>query len=1248
MRRHFPGGVSICSFLLCLCIALSLSALAQTSDRITEPIDDAATVRLQRSTHPALAEATDLGRVEKSVPLERIVLMLKPSVEQQEALSKFLDDVHDRNSPRYQHWLSPEEFAARFGPSDSDTRKINDWLLSKGFKVDQVARGKQWIQFSGTTAEVESAFQTEMHRYSFHGEQHIANSQDIALPAAFSGVVRGILSLHDFHPQPLHTALRQAKRDPISGELRVVDEQREPASPYLTTSRGAHLLAPGDWARIYNTQPLLDAGVSGSGITIAVVGSETSVQLSDIRTFRKIFNLPENDPDIIFDGTDPGIQVGNSFEVEAALDIEWSGAIAPNAKIKFVTASSTLASFGFQLAIAHVVDNRLAPITTISIGSCEFFLGDSGNAFLNQVYQQAAAEGITIVVAAGDTGAAGCDGQVEGSPAFLGPQVNGSASTPYDIAVGGNMFVETAGGTFWNATNRPDHSSVIGYIPETVWQETCDPSKDPNHCGDGFYYLSAGSGGPSSCIRSSPTGAKGYTCYAGYPKPAWQTGIGVPADGVRDLPDVSLTAGSGHDGYLVCVEGSCQTSTSGGKTLITNASVIGGTSAGAPSLAGALALLEQKKQPYLGLINYNLYKLAAAESLTDCNSSSLIDPTKPSACIFYDVTTGNNNVPGQTGARAVRGFDLASGLGSINFANLVSSWDSIKKIVSVATLHTSSSGAFKHGQGIPITVAVKPASGTGVPTGSFVLIANNGKAFPGGSLTNGAFTGSVNDLPAGTYQVTARYGGDATFAASVSAPITVQIAAEDTVTTAQPIALEIGSGVPYPLTDPVGYDDSFGLQVTVTGKSAVGQPTGLFTIVMDGKKTYGPFSINAAGNAFIWLSTIEGKGIPPGKHSFVVSYAGDATFHPSVAAPASIIVQKGFAAAFVFVAQEGAYVDPNINSIYAGLPINVLVSLQPLERPSLGILPPTGSVRLYECSDSSCSSSKALSGVTPVTQQGPSAIPSSQALFTIQLPAGFHILEATYSGDSYYVDDPLGGLQRSYISVSPAPPVLLSLTQAPGIVPLGHIQRFDLAVKSAKISNGVVRGTAYLIDGSGSLATDPVPVNNGVATFLLPQMRSGPNMYWALFYAGGADGIQVASPAVITNVSQGTTSTAVSPSSLTVLPNVATDITATVLGSVANAVLPQAGYDGGQVVYYDSLNGAPATVLAGPQILTGGDGANASVNTIKVVLAAGTHQITAKFLGTRNWTPSTSAGATIVVRKSSVGQDADRLARVSR
>ncbi|MGZ4731952.1 MAG: protease pro-enzyme activation domain-containing protein, partial [Terriglobales bacterium] len=866
------------AFLFLLILATFLNALTAFAQapraRITELIDNSAVVRVAGTHHPLASAENDRGRVHGATAMDRMVLVLKPGDDQAAALTRLIDGQHDRQSPTYRNWLTPEQYGTQFGPAQQDLDKITAWLQQQGFRVDAVARGRQWIEFSGTAGQVESAFHTEMHHYLVNGEDHVANAGDISLPRGLAPVVSGVLSLHNFRKHAAHAKAFQLHRNATTGEMSRVAELVPSAkgitaasAPEFTGGSSNHYLTPGDYARIYNTAPLLKEGVDGSNVSIAVVG-RTDINLSDVQAFRQIFGLPVKDPTFIVNGLDPGI---NGDELESALDVEWSGAAAPNASIKFVTTESTFTTDGIDLSTSYIVDNLVAPIMSSSYGQCEAFLGITGNTFFNSIYQQAAAEGITVFVSSGDDGPAACDYPVSYTPAQNGLNVSGLASTPYNVAVGGTQFRENgADSTYWLANNRADLSSAIGYIPEGVWNESCDPTVDPTQCGgSGLYQFWSGSGGASSCTQSTVSGNQ-ITCISGYPKPSWQTGRGVPGDGARDLPDLALTAAGGHDGYLVCVEGSCQWTVQNGNTILNSAAVVGGTSASTPSMAGIMALVEQKNGTFQGLANYSLYQLAAAEKIWPCDSSRLTDPRISSTCVFYDVNAGNSNIPGQPGFKAGTGYDKATGLGSVNAANLANAWSSARKLASATTL-SARTKTVQHGIPLPLTVGVQPLTGSGAPTGDFSLVSDTHGGVFAGSLASGSFSGGVNGLEGGTYSIKAHYAGDAMFSSSDSSPVGITVTPEPSAVTAAGWEINL-AGIVVPLFGPVNYGQPVALQFNVQGKSGIGSPTGQATILLDDSVKLGTFPLNQGGSGWVQVDNLTRTGLVVGQHSFKILY----------------------------------------------------------------------------------------------------------------------------------------------------------------------------------------------------------------------------------------------------------------------------------------------------------------------------------------------------------------------------------------
>ncbi len=505
--------------------------LTQPQDRIAKYVDDEQLLTLSGNRHPLATVQNDTGAVAPDFRMDRMVLTLLPDAAQETALAQLLDEQQNPESPYYHRWLTPEEYGESFGVSESDTSQVTEWLQAHGMDIEEISGGRRAIVFSGTAAQVESAFHTQIHTYKVAGEVHHANASDPQIPEAFAGVVGGVLSLHDFRTQPMNSGARL----PI---------------PEFT-SGGYYYLAPADFATIYDLNPAYQQGIIGSGQSIAIV-ARSNINMSDIVQFRSSFGLPANNPQIIINGTDPGIW-SSSEETEADLDVEWAGAVAKGAAIKFVVSKSTNSTDGTYLSAQYIVSHDVAPVLTMSFGLCEASLGSSANAFISSLWQQAAAEGITVFVSAADSGAADCDSPST-TRATHGRAVNGLCSTPYSICVGGTEFNDTAHPSlYWSSKSAAGtQASALSYIPETAWNES------------GSGGLWAGGGGASII----------------YSKPSWQSGRGVPADGKRDVPDVSLTS-AGHDGYLIYQNGGLY--------------VVGGTSAASPSFAGIMAMVLQSE-----------------------------------------------------------------------------------------------------------------------------------------------------------------------------------------------------------------------------------------------------------------------------------------------------------------------------------------------------------------------------------------------------------------------------------------------------------------------------------------------------------------------------------------------------------------------------------------------------------------------------------------------------------------------------
>jgi|HubBroStandDraft_6_1064221.scaffolds.fasta_scaffold80009_1 pseudomonalisin len=667
-------------------------------DRINGPIDDRSTVVRPDNTPPMARLEYDRGIASPEHRMERMILLLEPDVHQQQVLEDLLAAQRDPQSPHYRQWLSPERFGDLFGASDRDIDQITTWLRGHGFDVEPVPASHRTITFSGTLAQIEAAFHTEIHVYDVNGEHHFANANDPRIPAALAPVVHGVVSMNDFHAQPLHLGLEPRQR---------------PGPQY--TSGSTHYMAPADFATIYDVAALYTASIDGTGQSVAIAG-RSNINPADVPTFRSTFGLPAKNPTIVLNGSDPGI-VSSDEQTEAELDAEWSGAVAKNAEIKFVISASTASTDGIALSSQYIVNNNLAPVISVSFGLCEAAMGASQNQFWNSLWQQAAAQGSTVLVAAGDTGAAGCD-SATASVATDGRAVNGICSSPYNTCVGGTEFSDNSNSAlYWSPTTVPaTYASALSYIPETAWNESGSAG------GTGLW---AGGGGASAL----------------YSKPTWQTGSGVPADGRRDVPDVALTSAS-HDGYLICLNGQIYS--------------VGGTSAATPSFAGLMALVVERTSARIGNANPALYTLASNQA----NSGT---------GVFHDVTSGNNSVPGASGWSAGAGYDLATGLGSVDAFQLVNHWSGAtvapppppSSAPSFQLSASTAAAAITQGGSATVKLTVSVTGGfksnivfsaSALPPGLTASFLPASLASPGSGSTNVTLTSTAQVAP-GTYNI---------------------------------------------------------------------------------------------------------------------------------------------------------------------------------------------------------------------------------------------------------------------------------------------------------------------------------------------------------------------------------------------------------------------------------------------------------------------------------------------------------------
>jgi len=1168
---------------------LGSPANAQIREQLSQAINDAGYLRIAH-TKPLLATpANDAGRVESSRAMQRILLVLSPSPEQENQLKQLLDEQQNRKSPQYHHWLNADEFAAKFGVADADVEKAKQWLQGRGFTVAQTAKSKRWVEFSGTSQQVEQAFHTELHYYKLGEKQYVANATDIAIPNALAEISGGVVSLNSLGKRPP----RRIVAGTTGSSLATLHGGLRPQLTY-TGATNAYYVAPGDFAAIYNTKPLLSSGIDGTGVAIAVI-AQSQFELTDVQTFRQIFKLSANDPNIVVVGPSPGFSNPTDAE-EALLDTEWAGAVAPGAMISVVIAGSTDTTSGVDLAAAYAIDNEVAPILTYTYGGCEAALGPAGNAFYNALWQQAAAEGITVLVAAGDNGAAGCDHPNFGLPASRGFAVNGAAATPYNVAVGGTQFADQGNeANYWNATDAGDFSSAIGYIPEVAWNDSCDPGQaaSATNClyGNGNFSLLAGGGGASSV----------------YAKPPWQTGTGVPADGARDVPDVALAAGAGHDNIVYCTSHvgagpACQIDAQNNLVGLT---LVGGTSAATPAMAGILALVEQQNGVLQGQVNYVLYQLAQNQS---CDSSQQTSPTAQNSCVFYDVTTGNNAVPCAGGSpecsstqngvngflngqAAGAGYDLATGLGSVNAANLVSNWKNASFAGSQTSMQASSA-SFVHGTGVNVSGTVAPANGNGTPTGTVSLKTDLYGDADNLPLTNGAFTAAVSDLPGGQYKLFAHYAGDATYAASDSPVLLLNVQPEPSSTTISLNGLQAGSA---------DYGAAVAVRVTVAGASGFGKATGTVTL-QDGATLIGTYALAADGSAYIPTGNGGGYSFGVGAHTLTATYAGDNSFAGSAAAPANFSIGKG--TPYVVLGANSANV-----SVGQSVGVHAVVA-------GSGTQAATGTIHFTD-------NGVPIGTTVPLRTGGFFGTQAQASMIAANLTVGTHVFGASYdgSGDANYSSVPSGDQNEAQFAVNVSAnegTKTSTTTLTPNTLPttLGSTGVFQVAVAPAGASG--VTGSVTLWDAVGPRSTSVGLGTDGTARITIPWTQAGNATLYAQ-YSGDANYGASASASVAFSVSKGTpTVTLSAPSAASANHEVSVNVS--VAGIPSNGLL---AYPTGVVEFWDSVNGGAAQLIAA-QNLTVGPG-NISVFATRKAFAPGVHSLKVHYRGDNNWLAANSA-----------------------
>lgn len=823
--------------LITLLMAVAGTSLRAQSAAVQQHASPSADAVVLPNHHPQWANpANDLGPLAPDAPVNTLTLVLARSPRQEQAFRQFLADQQNRASSSYHHWLTPAEVGARFGPPKSDLAAVSDWLQSQGLHITWTAPSRMFLGFSGTSAALAHAFRTQLHTYRVNGVERISVASDPLVPAVLAAHIQAIRGLYSLEDKPLHHAATARKP--------VLDATPD-ATPDATFN-GANYVTPQDFATLYD----IPSGVTGNGETIGIVG-RSRTNFADFDQFRQLTGTTFADPTEIvppaLGGIDPGpaetappTSGGPSEDqLEATLDVTRAASVAPNAQVLLVV--TTQAGGDIYVDTQYLVQTTPTPaqIINISFGACESSAGPSNVFAWDGLFQQAAAEGISVFVASGDAGAAGCDAYFStppANPAAISP--NYICSSSWATCVGGTEFYDAGNSTiYWNPTNGTGLGSAIQYIPEGAWNEPLNGASSPQP------QAAASGGGVSSII----------------PTPAWQTGPGVPSSlAGRYTPDLAFSS-SAHDGYFACFAAAgadCAVDSQGNL----NFEYFFGTSAAAPDMAGITALLNERLGASQGSINTVLYQLAA--SAPGVFHDVTVNSSGVNNCTIDTPSMCNNSLPGNTGISGGQagylvndGYDEVTGLGSLDIANFLTEFSTVNKVLPTVSA-TTTTPAFNTLQAIPVTISVtSPSAGAAAPSGTVTVTSGQFSSAPTNlNIGNAAITIPAGTLLDGSDTVIVRYSGD-TLNDPASATVVLTIA-EPFAITATAVSVAPGATTANTSTVTVAPADGFTGTVTLTAALTSG-PTGAIHPPTFSFGSTGTVNITGAGSgtASLTLST---------------------------------------------------------------------------------------------------------------------------------------------------------------------------------------------------------------------------------------------------------------------------------------------------------------------------------------------------------------------------------------------------------
>jgi subtilase family serine protease len=1017
-------ALPLLSVLLALALLPGAALRAQVPNRVGQQVDPA---RLQMlpNHHPLWANpANNAGLVPANQEIGGLTLVLERSPEQEQAFEQLIADQQNPASPEFHQWLTPAEVGEQFGLSDPDIATITGWLQAQGLHVNWISPSRIFIGFSGTAADVGQAFGTELHYYSVNGARRFSVAADPTVPQSLAPAIKAIRGLYTIEDQPFHHV--------TAPQL---------SAPQLTTGSGStasHYIAPADFDTIYD----VPASLTGAGQTIGIVG-ESRTNFADFDNFRAHTGATFADPTEVvptaYGGADPGPAYTSppsggasiSDQSEATLDVFRAGSVAPAANLLLVVASE--ASGGVAADAQYLVESTPVPASVISIsfGECESSAGSSGVSFWDKLFQQAASEGVSVMVSSGDSGASGCDtafATPPASPAANSP--NSICSSSYATCVGGTEFNDSTSPTqYWSSANGTGLLSALGYIPEGGWNEPI-PS------------------GSTTQVAASGGGVSAYVA-----TPSWQTGTGVPtARAGRYTPDISFSS-SCHDGYFGCLaaDGASCVAGSNGSYLFVGYC---GTSAAAPGMAGVTALLDQKLGIAQGNLNQLIYEEAA--STPTAFHDVTVSTSGVTSCSVNTPSMCNNSIPGpssltggQAGFRVATGFDEVTGLGSLNVQTFLNNFTA--KIVPTVTV-TPSPTTITTNQALTVTVSVSGGSGNPTPTGS-VTLTSGSYTSAAATLSSGSasITVPAGSLAVGTETLTASYSpdgpGSSTYdGASGSHSVTVNTAAKTTPTVSvTPSAPQITTAQALTVT------------VAVSGGTGTATPTGSVTLT-SGAYTSAATTL-ASGSAGI---TVPAGSLASGTDTLTASYTPDTA--------SSSLYNTATGTGTVSVTAKvtpTVTVSPSPASITAAQSSTVTVTVAG----GGGYGTPTGSVKLTSGSYTSAATTLA-SGSASIT------VPAAS------LATGTDTLTATYTADatSSPIYNTASGTHTITVSAAKTTPTVSVTPSAPQITTTQALT-VTVAVSGGA---GTATPTGSVTLTSGTYTSAATTLTNGSASITVP------------------------------------------------------------------------------------------------------------------------------------------------------------------